>query len=84
MRVENLSLLLNGLLYVNEYVDDKRLGLWMKTLLDLDPEKQSPKSDEVKAEMLLTYVHPVMAIHLFHLPWCMFVKGIIMLLWRCK
>ena len=29
----------NGLLYVNEYVDDKRLGLWMKTLLDLDPEK---------------------------------------------
>ena len=45
----------NGLIYVNEYVDDKRLGLWMKTSLDLDPEKQSSKSEEVKAETLLMY-----------------------------
>jgi len=44
----------NGLLLFDEYVDDKRLGLWLKTTLDERVENAALQS--VKADMLSNYV----------------------------
>ena len=44
----------NGLLLFDEYIDDKRLGLWLKTALDASTEDAALQS--VKADMLSTYV----------------------------
>ena len=45
----------NGLLLCNEYIDDKRLGLWLKSALDC---RDQPSSDleEIKLEMITNYV----------------------------
>ena len=46
----------NGLLLVNEYIDDKRLGLWMKSLLESEKETNTDsRLQEIKTEMLLMY-----------------------------
>ena len=45
----------NGLLLCNEYIDDKRIGLWLKSALDC---RDQPSSDleETKHEMITNYV----------------------------
>ena len=46
----------NRLLLVNEYIDDKRLGLWMKSLLESEKETNTDsRLQEIKTEMLLMY-----------------------------
>lgn len=44
----------NGLLLFDEYIDDKRLGLWLKTALHASTEDAALQS--VKADMLSTYI----------------------------
>ena len=41
------------MLLLNEYVDDKRLGRWLKTALD--SSAKDPKVEAVKSEILFTY-----------------------------
>ena len=46
----------NGLLLVNEYIDDKCLGLWMKSLLESEKQTNTnSRLQEIKTEMLLMY-----------------------------
>ena len=48
--------LANGLPFVNEYIDDKRLGLWLKSLLDSERETDTnSRLQAIKTEMLLMY-----------------------------
>ena len=48
--------LANGLLFVNEYIDDKHLGLWLKSLLDSEKETgTNSRLQVIKTEMLLMY-----------------------------
>ena len=44
----------NGILLFNEYIDDKRLGLWLKSALDCQEEDCSMQLD--KTDVLSTYV----------------------------
>ena len=43
----------NGILFFNEYIDDKRLGLWLKSALDCQEEDRSMQLG--KADVLSTY-----------------------------
>ena len=43
----------NGILLFNEYIDDKRLGLWLKSALDCQEEDRSMQLG--KADVLSTY-----------------------------
>ena len=43
-----------GLLYFNEVVDDKRLGLWLKSALE--SKEYDHTTEEVKLEIIRTYV----------------------------
>ena len=43
----------NGILLFNEYIDDKRLGLWLKSALDCQESDHLIQQD--KADVLLTY-----------------------------
>ena len=44
----------NGLLLCNEYIDDKRLGLWLKSALDCR-DKSSSDLERTKHEMIANY-----------------------------
>ena len=44
-----------GILYFNEVVDDKQLGLWLKSTLETK-ENDQRKKEEVKLEIIHTYV----------------------------
>jgi len=43
----------NSILFLNESIDDKRLGVWLKT--SLDPRTTDEAHDAIKAKVLETY-----------------------------
>ena len=47
----------NALLYFNEYIDDKRLGLWLKSSLDSAAATDNDAHDIAKAEIILNYTN---------------------------
>ena len=53
-----------GLLLFNEVIDDKRLGLWLKSALE--SKEANASVDRVKSEMIHTYVQTWIIYSLYH------------------
>ena len=69
-------------LYFNEHVDDKRLGLWLRS--SFDSRTNDDAHEAVKLEVLSINLHKNLAICVFCLPWKMPGMDIILLLWRSR
>ena len=51
----------NALLYFNEYIDDKQLGLWLKSTLDSTNSDET--HDQAKDEIISNYMYAWKIIH---------------------
>ena len=58
-----------GALLFNEVIDDKRLGLWLRS--SLESKEVNPAVVTAKSEMINTYVCSSMEVYIFHIPWKM-------------
>ena len=58
-----------GALLFNEVIDDKHLGLWLRS--SLESKEVNPAVVRAKSEMINTYVCSSMEVYIFHIPWKM-------------
>lgn len=64
------------LLYFNEVVDDKRLGLWLKSALK--SKENDHTTEETKAEIIYTYVQAWKFIYtIYHGKWQIFMEELV-------
>ena len=55
------GMIANALLYFNEYIDDKQLGLWLKSTLDSTNSDET--HDQAKDEIISNYMYAWKIIH---------------------